>query len=140
MPKQKNKIIDINPVREVLFEKFNQNVAVCNFIIWKLDGCRIRKSFSSVFFIKKYTIWFELDNGQLFMNQKVFTIEFERLFPGIIDNVIKNERFSDTLKNTILKKYNIEYNENFIDIGDWQFDLYERTRAGLVPNKNLIKF
>ena len=140
MAKIKNKIVDLTPVREVLFEKFNQNVAVCNFIIWKLDGCRIRKSFSSVFFIKKYTIWFELDNGQLFMNQKVFTIEFERLFPGIIDNVIKNERFSDTLKNTILKKYNIEYNENFIDIGDWPFDLYERTRAGLVPNKNFIKF
>ena len=136
----RRQLVDITPTREVLFEKFYTDVAVCNFIIWKLDGCRIRKSFSSVFFIKKYTIWFELDNGQLFMNQKVFTIEFERLFPGIIDNVIKNERFSNTLKNTILKKYNIEYNENFIDIGDWQFDLYERTRAGLVPNKNLIKF
>lgn len=136
----RRQLVDITPTREVLFEKFYTDVAVCNFIMERMQGCRIKKYGNSVFFIMKYTIWFELDYGQFFISQKLFLSEFERLFPEIFDEVIENKLFSDVLKEKVLKKYDIEYSKEIIFIGDWLFDLYERTRAGLVPNKNLIKF
>ena len=135
--KKKNNIVDITPTREVLFEKYNQDVAIFNILLNELNDCTTKRSGSCLlYFVKNNTIIFEADFDAIYFNKDI-TKKLREIDCGIITNCfMRADKFVYKIVVPILIKNKVKFElDEIIDLNDWNFDESYNKKAGIKKQK-----